>query len=1058
MHTLEKEVKKALSAVLSLSQQTKIDLSMITSELNEQLNSLKTAKLDKKALSNIAYNARLAIPRGQFLVKLTLKGRLFQCSQQLQRCKTLSKFLKADRSLFGYISGINRKIQEALINLDKDLSKCTKVLEQVQHELIVTEDKLSTLGRANNNLIWIVIPEDRNELIDFGARSLQEALLRKGYSAIIANSRDCLINHVVISQLLPENIQYSKKDFPKIKQSITNESFVLRKIQQTNKFVVTISSKTPTGVMYGCIGLIDQLVSRNLEEIDEVTSTPKMRLRGTGFLIPVEGKDKIGHQTAIFPTIHSEWFYDAEMWQRLFTRMAYSRMNWLIMYHLHPFPYITRLDCFPEGRLSSMEFLAKNMAMLHYIISEGKKFGVNIAITHWNIWLPDSFCDAHNIPRGSHPRTDLTEEFTREAEKELLRTYPDLAGLGAAPSEHLQGNGGLWLENTLAAAAKQICAETGKAITLFPRTWGLGAAQLKEGLMPYNGEIWVSTKFNIEHLDITTYPGIEVKNAVDVGGVSTYSGIGPSNLFPHSFGSPEFIHQCCCHLAEAGVEGIMIQPLPVESWPYTLDKEHRHLRYGFDRNWIWFEAFGKFSWNPKVNFDRQYWILRLTERFGSKEAATYIYQALKLSSKILPAVVSEFWICACNLYRPQINGYAEGTETGTASGWMKPRWIDLRELTYAPARVSPLFWGKGAVVTSISDYVVHLLHGKSLTEKFTPQQIQERLTTWCIEAENQIGLSTQFVIRNKIEFNSIRKDIKALYHTGLFWRERIGAAVNLELYNVTSKKFYLDMAKEFANKAMKQYQLMINSVTKHYELSTLVDGLVGYMGFSSANFSRHLTDELLPQGQEEVKNLHRTFIPVNGGAKAFFLGSMGTLRLRRALENKISQSFSSYLLPTNFSKCRLLVVDSNMNIASFKERAKEILNWIKAGGCLVLWRINSRSGVMADFFPYPLKFSNDGTYSFTFADLEHPLIGKFKGQKIKSTNIMSIGSNAVKECAPEWKILCKSEVGAYLLESSYGKGKIVIMQWNTPFSNSFRYCQELARNILNWIGSVKKKK
>ena len=66
----------------------------------------------------------------------------------------------------------------------------------------------------------------------------------------------------------------------------------------------------------------------------------------------------------------------------------------------------------------------------------------------------------------------------------------------------------------------------------------------------------------------------------------------------------------------------------------------------WERDWIWFEAWGRYSWNPDIpaEDDRIYWIERLSERYGSKEAAAKILDAYNDSGECAPRILRRFGI------------------------------------------------------------------------------------------------------------------------------------------------------------------------------------------------------------------------------------------------------------------------------------------------------------------------------------------------------------------------------------------------------------------------------
>src|ERR1044071_7411812 len=66
-----------------------------------------------------------------------------------------------------------------------------------------------------------------------------------------------------------------------------------------------------------------------------------------------------------------------------------------------------------------------------------------------------------------------------------------------------------------------------------------------------------------------------------------------------------------------GATGLPLSPLADWSGREAPDKTATPLKQ-WERDWIWFEAWARYAWNPDVEpkADRDYWVRRLTTRYG----------------------------------------------------------------------------------------------------------------------------------------------------------------------------------------------------------------------------------------------------------------------------------------------------------------------------------------------------------------------------------------------------------------------------------------------------------
>src|SRR5512135_3730104 len=96
-----------------------------------------------------------------------------------------------------------------------------------------------------------------------------------------------------------------------------------------------------------------------------------------------------------------------------------------------------------------------------------------------------------------------------------------------------------------------------------------------------------------------------------------------SNLEPFRYGAQRFIHRCVqASRDRLGATGLHLYPLSYWNWPYSPDIADPQLRQ-WDRDWIWFEAWARYAWNPDIPEaeDHAHWVGRLGKFYGCDETA-----------------------------------------------------------------------------------------------------------------------------------------------------------------------------------------------------------------------------------------------------------------------------------------------------------------------------------------------------------------------------------------------------------------------------------------------------
>lgn len=114
-----------------------------------------------------------------------------------------------------------------------------------------------------------------------------------------------------------------------------------------------------------------------------------------------------------------------------------------------------------------------------------------------------------------------------------------------------------------------------------------------------------------------------------------------SNLEPFRWGDPKFIQKVMLSCQRIGIKGLHFYPLCYWEWPVSADNPPE---LQISRDWIWFEAWARYAWNPNPDpaAEREYWIGRIAEKYGSREAGAHILDVYEQSGicapKLLPRI------------------------------------------------------------------------------------------------------------------------------------------------------------------------------------------------------------------------------------------------------------------------------------------------------------------------------------------------------------------------------------------------------------------------------------
>jgi hypothetical protein len=174
-------------------------------------------------------------------------------------------------------------------------------------------------------------------------------------------------------------------------------------------------------------------------------------------------------------------------------------------------------------------------------------------------------------------------------------------------------------------------------------------------------------KWNGESLTWTDVRGgvLELHNKLVVLGSQHIANVHLlSNLEPFRWGSPEFVQETVTNMVRHGIRGLHLYPLRYWEWPVTADNT-KPLLLQIDRDWIWFETWARYAWNPVRNrtAEREYWIGRFADKYGTREAGAALLDAYQFAG-----------VCAPRLL-PRI-GITEGNRQAFTLGMLMPQLIN----------------------------------------------------------------------------------------------------------------------------------------------------------------------------------------------------------------------------------------------------------------------------------------------------------------------------------------------------------------------------------------------
>ncbi len=564
---------------------------------------------------------------------------------------------------------------------------------------------------------------------------------------------------------------------------------------------ISIIGNDPSGVIYGCVELAERIRQGKDPIVDE---SPQMVMRGTCI-----GLQKTvylpGHAVYEYPYTPENfpWFYDKEEWIRYLDMMVENKMNSLYLWNGHPFASLVKLKDYPFALEVDEETFKKNEEIFSFLTHEADRRGIWVIQMFYNIILSKPFADHYGLKTQDRhrPITPLIADYTRKSIAAFIEKYPNV-GLLVCLGEAMAtiDDDVTWMKETIIPGIKDGLKASGRTdippVVLRSHDTD-GPLVLKESL-PLYPNIYTMSKYTGESL--TTYePGgpwgethrqLAAAAPVHIDNVHILA-----NLEPWRWSSPAFIQKTvqAMHRVHHS-KGLHLYPqASYWDWPYTADKLPNGERLKqLDRDWMWYQAWGRYAWNDKRGIDKTYWKKELAEYYGiDTTAAGHLLNAYDEAGEIAPKLLRRF-------------GITEGNRQTLLLGMTMGQLVNPYKYTIYPG----FYESCGPQGEKLIEYVEKEWKGEKHHGELPLDIVNQ-----CVEHQHKAVEALNDIVDVKPlyhadEFGRFRNDIICYSLFALSFRDKVLAAQQVLNYKWTKDINYLDAAVPLLEKSVYTWNLL----------------------------------------------------------------------------------------------------------------------------------------------------------------------------------------------------------------------------------------------------------
>jgi hypothetical protein len=465
------------------------------------------------------------------------------------------------------------------------------------------------------------------------------------------------------------------------------------------------------------------------------------------------------------------------MWAAYLDFLVEQRFNTLYLWNGHPFASLVRVKEYPYAVEVDEPTFAANQETYRWVASEADRRGIRVVQMFYSILVSKPFAERQGIETQLARSTPVVDDYMRKSVAEFVKQYPNvglMVCLGEACQDMKEQE--RWLTQVVLPGVKDGAAAAGLAEEppVVVRTHATDpAVVIPAGLKVYKN-LYTEAKFNGESLTTWEPRGKWQQihlNASRLGSTHLMNVHVLANLEPFRYGATEFIRKSVIAGRDRlGARGLHLYPLCYWNWPDSPDVAGTPLKQ-WERDWIWFEAWGRYAWNPdrEPAADRAYWVGRLRERYGTAndEGAEAILDAYNDMGECAPRLIRRF-------------GITEGNRQTLSLGMTLDELVEPQKYSQ-----NPDLWESDAPPGERLDvYVRREMAGEEHVGETPPSVIREVLE-FSDRAAERVRRARAGVTRDKEEFERLANDVTCVRAMSHCYAAKVEAAVGVLRFGYT---------------------------------------------------------------------------------------------------------------------------------------------------------------------------------------------------------------------------------------------------------------------------------
>jgi hypothetical protein len=316
---------------------------------------------------------------------------------------------------------------------------------------------LASAMRAADDVV-VLSYDSRSPQIRFAAIEIRKALTQVDVPVVETSLDDAKkppsATTIVLAAGKQQADQFSKLWFLSLPPLTAPQSYTLRHYDPNGRNLYLGYGADETGAMYAGLDIAERVRAGSLRRMTFSEHAPHIPRRGIKFNIPLDARtpSSSDNSDSAQQNIPEMWSFD--FWRDFLDDMARHRFNALTLWNLHPFPSIVKIPEYPNVALDDVMGAKTEKTEVLLTMSIGQKIqlwrdvmqhaadrGIEVYWFTWNVFTSGAEGKYGISPSQTNPQTVA---YFRAAVREMVLTYPLLAGIGITAGEQMDALEDIW--------------------------------------------------------------------------------------------------------------------------------------------------------------------------------------------------------------------------------------------------------------------------------------------------------------------------------------------------------------------------------------------------------------------------------------------------------------------------------------------------------------------------------------------------------------------------------------------------------------------------------------